>query len=94
MYIQTIPTQNGMLFSWNYEQTISIWMKNTFISLDILWLNSKLEIVHMHHQATPFDLTPLTSPIPSQYVIELKAGTIKRIDIRLNDKFLSRSGKQ
>jgi len=74
MYVTNLATTNGMLFSWPNEQPIYMWMKNTYIPLDIIWLNSNFKIVHIEHEATPFDLTPLMATSNAQYIIEINGG--------------------
>lgn len=85
MYVNNMHKKNGMLFSWKTEKNRSMWMKNTYIPLDILWLNKELQIVHIHSNARILDLTPLTSPSPAQYVIELNAGISSENRILVGD---------
>ena len=86
MFVTNLPEHKGMLFSWNKETFISMWMKHTYIPLDMIWIDDDYTIVHLHQQATPLDLTPLRSPLKAKYVIELNAGIIKQKGIQLNDK--------
>ena len=85
MYVNNMPKKNGMLFIWKTEKIRHMWMKNTYIPLDILWLNKEFRIVHIHNNARILDLTPLKSPTPAQYVIELNAGITSENHILIGD---------
>ena len=68
---------DGMLFVWPGEDYRSFWMKNTPISLDILFFSSELTLVSRHENTVPFSMTRLPSGKPARYVVELKAGQAK-----------------
>ena len=68
---------DGMLFVWPREDYRSFWMKNTPISLDILFFSSELTLVSRHENTVPFSMTRLPSGKPARYVVELKAGQAK-----------------
>ena len=67
----------GMLFVWPEEDYRSFWMKNTPISLDILFFSSELTQVSRHENTVPFSTTRLPSGKPTRYVVELRAGQAK-----------------
>ncbi len=85
MYRQSMPKDHGMLFIFDEKKPISMWMKNTYIPLDMLFVDEKGIIQHIHENAHPLDETIITCPIPVKYVIELNAGQIKTNDIHLGD---------
>ena len=68
---------DGMLFVWPGEDYRSFWMKNTPISLDILFFSSELTLVSRHENTVPFSIARLPSGKPARYVVELKAGQAK-----------------
>jgi len=77
MYRQALSQDEGMLFVYDYEGNNTFWMKNTLIPLDIIWLNSKKEVVHIEHSTPPCKKSPCptySSPYKSQYVLELNGG--------------------
>lgn len=85
MFVTDMPINKGMLFKWESEELRPMWMKNTYIPLDIFWVNSQYQIVHIHENAQILDLTPLTSPLPAKYVIELNAGIASANQILIGD---------
>jgi len=64
-----------------------MWMKNTYISLDILWINNDYEIVHIIESTKTNNTNILSSPHPAKYVIELPANTVKRYKILKENTF-------
>jgi hypothetical protein len=61
MFRKDLPSDRGMLFFYPKPGGYRIWMKNCFISLDILWLNSNKEIIELKENAPPCH----TDPCPS-----------------------------
>ena len=72
-----LGSEEGMLFVWPGEDHRSFWMKNTPISLDILFFSSELTLVSRHENTVPFSKKQLPSGKPARYVVELKAGQAK-----------------
>ena len=68
---------DGMLFVWPREAYRSFWMKNTPISLDVLFFSSELTLVSLHENTVPFSKKRLPSGKQARYVVELKAGQAK-----------------
>ena len=79
---------HGMLFIFPYEAEQSFWMKNTVIALDMIFVNSKLEIVKIHHNTTPFSEQSYSSGKPAEYVVEVNAGYSNRMGIKEGDKII------
>ena len=88
MFRKTLPLNEGMLFSFKEKNYISMWMKNTYISLDIIWLNSNFQIICTKENTIPFDLTPLSCSKQAKYVIELNAGSIKNASLKKKDNVI------
>ena len=78
----------GMLFVWNLEDTRQFWMKDTNLFLDIIFINSNLKIVEIFFNAKPYDLMTITSKKKVKFVLELKAGVLKKINIDIGDKLI------
>ncbi len=78
MFVEDLSKDQGMWFVFNNEQMRQFWMKNTLIPLDIIFVNSKLEVINIVHRAQPETLTPRRSKAPAQYVLELLGGQAKR----------------
>ncbi len=64
----------GMIFVYPEEGSNSFWMKNTYIPLDMVFLDSKMEVVGIVRNAEPLTLTPRSVNAKSQYVVEILAG--------------------
>lgn len=63
----------------------TFWMKNTPLSLDIIFVGADDRIAFIHPHAKPFDLTPMTSPAPAKIVLEVLGGTTTLRNIREGD---------
>lgn len=74
MYRAKMKKDQGMLFIFPVERYQSFWMRNTVLSLDIIFVNSNMEIVTIHENAKPFDENSYSSTKPSLYVVEVIAG--------------------
>ena len=77
-----VKAGEGMLFVYPRAAPLSFWMKNTLIPLDIAYLGADRRIIHMA-QMKALDETPIPSGGPAQYALELKTGTLKRLDARV-----------
>ncbi len=75
----------GMLFVFGYEKPLSFWMKDTYIPLDIAFLNDKLEIVDIQTMK-PFDETEVKSSKPASYALEVNKGYFQKYNIKIGDK--------
>jgi len=81
MYRNTLHENSGMFFVFPYEEKHDFWMKNTKISLDILFINKDYEIVTIADHRVPYSTDPIPSVLPIQYVVEVNAGFCKRNSI-------------
>jgi len=88
MFRRSLPTNAGMIFVYNPDQLVSMWMKNTYIPLDMLFVRKDGIIVKIITHAQPFDLTPLPSGEPVRGVIELNAGDVERNGLKTGDKVI------
>ncbi|MEK9614192.1 MAG: DUF192 domain-containing protein [Flavobacteriaceae bacterium] len=83
MYRTSMRSDQGMLFVFDQPALRSFYMKNTPLSLDLLFLNERLEIVSIYKDATPNDLSPISSQKDAKYVLELLSGEIKKWGLTL-----------
>jgi len=88
MYRQTMNADKGMLFIFDNSDQRFFWMKNTFISLDIIYVDENMKIVTIHKTALPQSETSLPSIEPAKYVVEVNAGFTDRYKINKGDKIL------
>jgi len=86
MFIKNMPVDTGMLFIWpNDYREKTMWMKNTFISLDMVFVKD-LEIVGIIENTVPQSLDILTIGKPSDKVLELNAGEVKDKKIKVGNR--------
>lgn len=86
MYRQAMTDRQGMLFVFETPALHSFYMKNTLIPLDILFINDQLEVVTIRKNAQPLDETGISSGVPVQYVLEVKAGLADRWGVTPGDR--------
>ena len=83
MYRKTMPQDHGMIFVFPDKQVRNFWMKNTYLSLDMLFLDENLKIQGILHSVPPLNTEKRgIGNIKSKYVIELNAGTAKTHGIK------------
>lgn len=85
MYRTQMEDSQGMLFIFPETEMQSFWMKNTLISLDILFVNENMEIVTIQKYAQPKSEQSLRSTKPAKYVIEVNAGFCDRYEVNEGD---------
>ena len=88
MFVRTMPETTGMLFIYPDDAIRSIWMKNTYIPLDIVFARSDGRVSSINRDAAPLTLTSRSSNEPVRYVLELNAGTARRLDIGTRSRLL------
>lgn len=86
MYRDHLDATRGMLFIYPHEQESAMWMKNTRIPLDMLFIKTDGTISHIHEGALPFDETPIPSVGPVKATLELAGGIVKKEGIAVGDK--------
>jgi uncharacterized protein len=90
MFRRTVPAGAGMLFDWGNERDMAMWMKNTLIPLDMLFINADGTIRAIAENTVPESLAPISSHGPVRAALELAAGTAAQLDIRVGDKVIQR----
>ena len=81
MFVRELPETTGMLFVYDREGPRSMWMKNTFIPLDIAFMRADGSIINIAYSTEPQSLKSIPSFEPAQYVLELNAGVAERFAI-------------
>jgi len=79
-------TMHGLLFLFSEEDTYSMWMRNTHLSLDIIFIDRNGYIIAFNENTQPLSERPITSPKPALGVLELPAGSIKKWKIQKGDQ--------
>lgn len=85
---EAMPADSGMIFLWPQDQVISMWMKNTLIPLDMLFVLRDGHITKIAANAIPNDLTSIRSEVPVRAVIEIGGGEAARQNIKVGDTIL------
>ena len=80
-----LDPDHGMMFDFKSEQQISMWMKNTYIPLDMLFIDKTGIIRAIARGAVPLSEDHIGSPFLVRYVLEVNAGTAERFDIHPGD---------
>jgi len=86
---ENIPLGTGMLFIWEEEAYRNFWMKNTPSSLDILFFDGNGNFLNVAENTEPFSLKNIQSSKPSQYVLELVAGSSKIFNLYIGSQILN-----
>jgi len=86
MFRKELPHNSGMLFIYERERVVKMWMKNTFISLDMLFIDKNGFIIHLVKQTRPLSLDIISSMGNVLGVLELLGGTSDRLGIRAGDR--------
>lgn len=83
--VEGLSINGGMLFVFDSDNTWGIWMKDMKIPLDIIWLDSAKKVVYIRENVSPDKGTSVTyaPKTPSRYVIELRAGSVKKAGIKV-----------
>lgn len=85
MFRKSMPSENGMLFDFGEARAVAMWMRNTLIPLDMLFIGSDGRITHIHENAVPHSEAIISSRGPVKFVLELNGGAAKRSGIKPGD---------
>jgi len=85
MYRDKLAQNSGMFFLFDNEALRYFYMRDTKISLDIIFVNTQKKIVHIRRNAVPYSLEILPSKIPARYAIEVNAGFCEKHGIAVGD---------
>jgi uncharacterized membrane protein (UPF0127 family) len=85
MFRRTLPQDQGMLFIFPFEQPVAMWMKNTYLPLDLIFIAASGKVVGLAENAEPLSEKIIPSVRPVYAVLEVNAGTAARIGLRIGD---------
>ena len=91
MYRRKLAADAGMLFVYSSSRLVSMWMKNTFIPLDMLFIAADGRIAKIVQRTVPRSLATITSDGPVMAVLELNGGTAARLKLAPGDRVLHRA---
>jgi uncharacterized protein len=86
MFRKELPEGSGMLFDFKHEQDVAFWMQNTYISLDMLFIRGDGRILRIVENTEPLSTRMIPSGGPVLAVLEVIAGTTRRLGIAPGDR--------
>jgi len=89
MRIEYLDEYEGMLFRYRDPSIISMWMKNTYISLDMLFIRQDGRVATIARRTTPMSTTRITSSEPVTMVLELNAGFAEEKSLETGNRLLA-----
>lgn len=97
MFRKELPSNQGMIFMITPPKAISMWMKNTYIPLDMVFVNDENKISGIVENAKPLSESFIYSPEKTKAVVELNGGAVKKFKLRkgalVKHKLLGNSGE-
>ena len=85
MYRKELKQTEGMLFLYPEKQIIKMWMKNTLIPLDMIFINNNGKIIDIFKMTIPKDLTPIGPDVKLKGVLEINGGLTSYLNINKGD---------
>ena len=91
MFRRSMTETEAMLFIWPEPEPVAMWMRNTFVSLDMLFIDSAGSILHIAREAVPQSLDVISAGRDVLAVLEIKGGAARRLGINIGDKVKHRA---
>lgn len=85
MFVRDLPPARGMVFPVRPPRVEVMWMKNTYIELDMLFIDTDGRVVRIIERARPMSLETLSSDVPVAAVLELKGGEVRELGLEVGD---------
>ncbi len=86
MNLNHLPKQYGMLFTFSSEEILAMWMKNTRIPLDMLFIDKNDVIVNIKTNNTPYSLEIISSEKKTKKVLEINGNLVGKLGIKIGQK--------
>lgn len=86
MFRKSVPENGGMLFDWGMPRESQMWMRNTLIPLDMVFINADGSVRSIAENTVPQSLAVIASHGPVRATLELAAGVAEKDDIRVGDR--------
>ncbi|MBN8915277.1 MAG: DUF192 domain-containing protein [Rhizobiales bacterium] len=83
---KSLPEQGGMLFDFKVDQPVYMWMKNTLIPLDMVFIRADGSIARIAAMTTPLSTETISSGEPVRAVLEIGGGEARRLGIKAGDR--------
>ena len=85
MHIESMKDNEGMIFIFNPPRKVSMWMRNTPMTLDMIFINKDGEIITIENSATPYSTKGIPSNGSIKWVLEINGGLSERLNIKAGD---------
>ncbi|MGO6747940.1 DUF192 domain-containing protein [Rhizobium ruizarguesonis] len=85
MFREAMPADRGMLFVFEKAHNVMMWMENTPLPLDMLFLDARGTVTHIQEDAVPYSKAIINSGGQVKYVIELKGGVARKLGLGVGD---------
>jgi uncharacterized protein len=89
MFRKSMPPDHGMLFTFEKSRSVMMWMENTPLPLDMLFLDDAGTITHIQENAVPYSKAIISSGGPVKYVVELNGGLARKLGLGVGDRVSS-----
>jgi len=86
MFVRDLPESMGMVFPLDPPRVENMWMKNTYIELDMLFVAADGRVTKIIERARPLSLDNLSSDKPVSAVVELRGGAVAHLGLKVGDK--------
>ena len=86
MFRRELPRDAGMLFIYDAEATLTMWMKNTYLPLDMLFIAADGSIINIAERTVPQSMQIISSRGAALAVLEVNGGTVSRLGIAVGDR--------
>lgn len=86
MFRRHMPADRGMLFDFKTEQRVMMWMRNTYIPLDMVFITKDGTVINVAEDTEPLSERTISSAAPAYSVLEVNAGTARRIGLKAGDQ--------
>jgi len=88
MYRTSLAADAGMLFDFKHDEDVAMWMRNTRIPLDMLFIDRTGRVVNIAERAVPYSEATISSAAPVLAVLELNGGTAARLGLKPGDRVI------
>jgi uncharacterized membrane protein (UPF0127 family) len=85
MFRRFLPENRGMLFDFKHEEPVMMWMKNTYLPLDMIFMSKTGMIVGLAENTEPLSEKIIPSGAPAFAVLEVNAGTVAKLHMKIGD---------
>ena len=86
MFRKSLPAGHGMLFDFKQDQVVAMWMRNTYVSLDMIFIRADGTIARIAENTEPLSERVVSSGVPVRAVLEVVAGTARRLGLAPGDR--------